>query len=153
MLVGSCASSRNPSRPIDPSPDATIGHIASRPPGSVELTTLPSGWILQLERDVAEGPTGRWLRTWTRGGAPDVQTSNGKIDLYQAFGGPAGVTGGDEIRSVLVNGRGATLYRSPPDGELVLVWRLGTDGLALVVNETDFSIAETIKLAEGARVP
>ena len=128
-------------------------HFVSRPPGSVELTTLPAGWILQLERDVEESPTGRWQRTWTQGGSPNVQSSKGKVDLYQAFGGPADVTGGEEIRSVLVNGRGATLYRSARDGELVLVWRLGKDGLALVVNETDFSLAEAIKLAEGAAVP
>ena len=37
-----------------------------------------------------------------------------------------------------------------PDGELVLVWTLGTDGLALVANETDFSVGELISLAESA---
>ena len=82
------------------------------------------GWTLKLERDVEESPTGRWQRTWTRAGAPDPQTSKGKIDLYQAFGGPADVTGGDEISHVLVNGNDATLYRFAPDGELVLVWGL-----------------------------
>jgi hypothetical protein len=128
-------------------------HFVSRPPGSVELTTLPSGWILQLERDVEESTTGRWQRTWTQGGSLNVQSSKGRIDLYQAFGGPADVSGGEEIRSVLVNGRGATLYRSAPDGELVLVWKLGEDGLALVVSESDFKIAEAIKLAEGAHFP
>ncbi len=128
-------------------------HFVRRPPGSVELTTLPTGWTLQLERDVEESPTGRWQRTWTQGGSSNVPTSKGKVDLYQAFGSPADVTGGEEVRSVLVNGRGATLYRSAPDGELVLVWKLGDDGLALVVNETDFPLAEAIKLAEGAAVP
>jgi hypothetical protein len=82
---------------------------------------------------------------------PDAGTSKGKVDLYQAFDGPVNVTGGDQQGTVTVNGRAATLYRNAPDGELVLVWRLGSDELALVANETDFPIDRLIILAESAR--
>ena len=36
---------------------------------------------------------------------------------------------------------------------LVLVWRLGPDGMGLVASETDFSPAELIRFAEGVREP
>ena len=51
---------------------------------------------------------------------------------------------------MVVNGRRATQYRHAPNGELVLVWRLGNDGLALVAYEQQFSIDELIALAESA---
>jgi hypothetical protein len=51
---------------------------------------------------------------------------------------------------VVVNGQPATLYRWPPNGELVLVWRLGNDGLALVAYEQQFSVDELIALADSA---
>ena len=105
-----------------------------------------------VRRRVEESPTGRWQRTWTKGGAADPGTSKGKIDLYQAFDGPANVTGGDEVRDVQVGGTPAKLYRNT-DGELVLVWTLGTDGLALVVNEADFPSDDAIRLAETVRIP
>jgi len=87
------------------------------------------------------------------GATPLDGPSKGKIDLFQAFGGPAGITGGEEVRSVEVNGTPATLYRYAPDGELVLVWALGDYGLALVVNETDFPPETLIELAESAISP
>ena len=43
--------------------------------------------------------------------------------------------------------------REPDNGELVLVWRLGPDGMGLVASETDFSAAELIRFAEGVRAP
>ena len=52
----------------------------------------------------------------------------GHVDFYQAFGGAANVSGGDEHRDVTVNGKPALLYRNPPDGELVLVWLLEETG-------------------------
>jgi hypothetical protein len=128
-------------------------HFARRPDGLVELAKLPSDWKLVTESDVQESPTGRWQRTWTMGGLQPNGQSKGKVDLYQAFDGPASVTGGDEVHPAQVNGAAATLYRSAPDGELVLVWELGDDGLALVVNETDFSGDKAIELAESATIP
>ena len=127
-------------------------HFVGPPEGLAKLR-VPPRWTLAAESDVGESPTGRWQRTWTMGEPPALGTSKGKIDLYQAFDGPANVTGGEEVRSVQVNGTAATLYRFAPDGELVLVWKLGDDGLALVVNETDFSADEAILLAESATVP
>jgi hypothetical protein len=124
-----------------------------RPPEGLADITVPAGWTLATQSDVQESPTGRWQRTWTMGGAANPATSKGKIDLYQAFGGPAGVTGGDEVRQVQVNGAPATLYRSAPDGELVLVWMVDSDGMALVVNETEFPVEKAIELAEGLTLP
>jgi hypothetical protein len=128
-------------------------HFVGRPDGLAELTKLPPDWKLVTESDVQESPTGRWQRTWTTDGLQPNGLSKGKVDLYQAFDGPAGVTGGDEVHTVQVNGTAATLYRSAPDGELVLVWQLDDDGLALVVNETDFSGDMVIELAESATIP
>jgi len=90
-----------------------------------------------------------WHKTWTRDGA----TGPRSIELYQTFNGPSGTSGGDEVRTVQVNGEDATLYRHDPTGDLVLVWTLGPDGLALVGNEADFSAAQLIDLAEAATRP
>jgi hypothetical protein len=126
-------------------------HFLRAPEGLVTLSGLPAGWLLRSERDVEDSPTGRWQRTYSPVANPDTGTSKGKIDLYQSFGGPVNVTGGDQQGTVTVNGGSATLYRFAPDGELVLVWPLGSDELALVANETDFPIDRLIILAESAR--
>jgi hypothetical protein len=126
-------------------------HFLRAPEGLVTLSGLPANWLLRSERDVEDSRTGRWQRTYSPVANPDAGTSKGKIDLYQSFGGPVNVTGGDQQGTVTVNGGAATLYRNGPDGELVLVWRLGSDELALVANETDVPIDRLITLAESAR--
>lgn len=125
-------------------------HFLSTPPGLVELTGLPAGWILVGERDVAESPTGRWERMY---GPPETSGNDPirSVVLYQSFDGPVGVTGGDEVREVTVDGETATLYRHPESGELVLTWSLGADGLALVAFEPTFTADALIQLAESAR--
>lgn len=123
-------------------------HFLTPPDGLVELAGLPDGWELRAGRDVEESPTGRWERTYSPD--PSLGDAIQSVVLYQSFDGPANVTGGTEERQVVVNGRPATLYRWPPNGELVLVWRLGNDGLALVAYEQQFSIDELIALAESA---
>ncbi len=123
-------------------------HFLARPDGLVELTGLPAGWALRAERDVEGSPTGRWERTYTPDAASADETKT--VVLYQSFDGPVNVTGGTEERQVEVNGQPATLYRWPPNGELVLVWRLGDDGLALVGYESEFSADELVDLAESA---
>jgi hypothetical protein len=128
-------------------------HFLRAPDGLVELHGLPAGWTLRSASDVGESPTGRWLRVYAPIADPPRSTSKGHLDLYQASGGPVLVSGGDEVRAVTVNGQAATLYRSAPDGELVLVWTLGGDGLAITANETDFTADELVRLAEGATVP
>ena len=134
--------------------DLAGGILFVRRPGELaELSKVPAGWTLLSEGSVAESPTGRWRQTWTAGGGPDPGSSKGKIELYQAFDGPAGVGGGGEVRHVEVNGAPATLYRYPPDPELVLVWILGKDGMGLVVNETDFPVDQAIELAESVKLP
>jgi hypothetical protein len=123
-------------------------HFLATPEGLVELTGLPDGWELRAERDVEDSPTGRWERTYSPDASPTDETK--RLVLYQSFDGPVMVTGGDEQTSVTVNGEPATLYRWPPNGELVLVWRLGNDGLALVAYESEFTIDDLIALAESA---
>jgi hypothetical protein len=128
-------------------------HLLRTPDGLVELHGLPAGLALQSASDVEDSPTGRWLRVYTPSTPPQQGTSKGRLELYQAFGGPVEVSGGDEVRSVLVNGQPATLYRLSADGELVLVWTLRGDGLAIVANEADFSTDALIRLAESATLP
>jgi hypothetical protein len=123
-------------------------HFLRAPPGLAELTALPATWRLTSQADVDSSPTGRWVRTWTLDG--DAAEGPGRLDLYQAFAGPADVLGGDSGRPVTVHGTPATLYRYEPTGELVLVWSLDGDGLALVGNEVDFTEAALIRLAESA---
>ena len=123
-------------------------HFLAPPDGLVELAGLPDGWELRAQRDVEESPTGRWERTYSPD--PSLVDATQSVVLYQSFDGPVNVTGGTEERQVVVNGRPATLYRHAPNGELVLVWRLGNDGLALVAYEQQFSIDELIDLAESA---
>jgi hypothetical protein len=123
-------------------------HFLAPPDGLVELAGLPDGWELRAGRDVEESPSGRWERTYSPD--PSLVAATQSVVLYQSFDGPVNVTGGSEENQVVVNGRPATLYRHAPNGELVLVWRLGNDGLALVGYEQQFSIDELIDLAESA---
>ena len=125
-------------------------HFLRSPDGLARLAGLPPGWTLARESDVQESPTGRWQRTWTRDdGASQLGNSKDTIDLLQAFEGPVRTTGGDEQRQVEVNGTPGVLYRHAPSGELVVVWTIGDDGFALVVNEADFPIEAAIELAES----
>ena len=125
-------------------------HFVRPPDGLAVLTGLPSDWQLRTQKDVEDSPTGRWLRVYAPTADPPLDGSKGHVDLYQAFGGAANVSGGDEHRDVTVNGKPALLYRNPPDGELVLVWLLGGNGMALVANEADFPADALVKLAESA---
>jgi hypothetical protein len=123
-------------------------HFVGRPGGAVELRGLPRGWRLASEGEVPDSPTGRWRQTFA-----DAKPGSHDVELYQAFGGPASVSGGAEPRSVKVGGKPAQLDRQASNGELVLVWQLGSDGLALVAYEQDFSVDELIALAESAVIP
>lgn len=128
-------------------------HFVRPPEGLAELTGLPGDWQLRSQHDVEESPTGRWLRVYAPTADPPLDGSKGHVDFYQSFGGAANVSGGDERRDVTVDGKPALLYRNPPDGELVLVWLLEGNGMALVANEADFSADALIELAASARLP
>jgi hypothetical protein len=71
----------------------------------------------------------------------------------QAFDGPVGTTGGDPQTPVDVNGQSASFSLYEPTGEMVLVWSLGADELALVGILDDFSREEFIELAESVTLP
>jgi hypothetical protein len=128
-------------------------HFVRPPDGLVELAGLPAGWSLRSQRDVGDSPTGRWVRVYAPTANPPIDRSKGHLDFYQAYGQATGVSGGDARREVTVNGKPAVLFRSAPDGELVLVWLLGSNGLALVANESDISADALIKIAGSAKLP
>lgn len=120
------------------------------PPGLVQIIGLPEGWVLQSARSLPESPTGRWARVYApRGHVGLTGSSVGQVELIQAFGVPANVSGGDLHPDAMVNGETATLYFWAPAGEFVLVWKVGADGVALVGNLADFSREEFIALAES----
>lgn len=123
-------------------------HFLAPPDGLVELSGLPAGWELRDGRDVPDSRWGRWERTYSPDPLPAAAERT--VVLYQSFGGPVGVTGGDTGTPVEVNGAFAMLYRWQPTGELVLVWRLGDGELALVTYEQTFSLDQLITLAESA---
>ncbi|MCI0582419.1 MAG: hypothetical protein L0227_05905 [Chloroflexi bacterium] len=123
-----------------------------RPPRGLWEPTLPAGWELQRAEDVVESPSGRWLRIYATDAAAAADRRR-HLELYQAFQHDVGVTGGDEITSVEVNGTSATLYRYAPEGELVLTWMAGGDGFALVAYEDLFPIEALITLAETMKPP
>jgi hypothetical protein len=126
--------------------------ILLEPPDELaELTALPAGWQLCDEGSLSESPTGRWSRTY----APAENGGCGKsrLELIQAFDGPAGVSGGELQPSVSINGTDATFYLWEPTGEMILVWSLGAHGVALVGNLADFSREEFIALAESVALP
>jgi hypothetical protein len=124
------------------------------PAGLAVLPDVPDGWSLAREETLPESPGGRWMRTFVAPGVgPDAPGRDGRLIVIQGFGQAADVTGGADQRDVAVNGTPAVLSREPDNGELVLVWRLGADGLGLVASETDFSVAELIRFAGGVRAP
>jgi hypothetical protein len=126
-------------------------HFLRPPSGLVELTNLPAGWQLREQGDVEDSPSGRWQRVYSPD--PTLADATKILRVFQSFGGPVNVSGGTEGRQVIVNGQPATLYRYPPTGELVLVWRLGESELAVVANEASFSADDLLILANAARAP
>jgi len=129
--------------------------FVSAPTGLAELAGLPGGWALLLGEDLTESETGRWLRAWSsEGRLPQRSGQPGRLDLIQAFGRHAGVSGANAQPPVMMqNGVFAQLWTWPATGELVLSWTLRGDGLALVANEADFTVDELVALAESAVLP
>jgi hypothetical protein len=127
--------------------------FVSVPDGLVALAGLPDGWALRSEGDVEGSPTGRWQRQYVSSDGPSWEDNRGVLDLYQAFGGPVMVSGGDEQQSVAIGPTTGTLYRELPSGELVLTWELDGTALAIVANESDFTPAALIELAASAVLP
>ena len=124
------------------------------PPGGLaEIGALPDGWELQREGDVLGTSTPRWERIWSPDPDPWPAEGDSMLTLIQASGGSVDTTGGDPQPPVEINGQQATFYLHPPTGEMVVVWSLGDDELALVGNLADFSQAEFIDLAESVSLP
>jgi hypothetical protein len=123
------------------------------PAGLAQIGALPAGWELRREGNVLGSSTPRWERVWSPDPDPWPAEGDSMLSLYQAFGGPVNTTGGDPQPPVEVNGESATFYLHPPTGEMVVVWGLGDDELALVGNLNDFSQDEFIALAESVTVP
>lgn len=117
------------------------------PPGLVAIAGLPPGWQLRHEESLQESETGRWSRFYSP--IADPEGGDSWIQLIQAFDGPANTTGGDMQPDVMVNGARATFYLHAPSGEMVLVWQIGSDGVALVGNLRDFTQGQFRTLAES----
>lgn len=125
-------------------------YFLEAPPGLVEITGLPDGWVERSAESLSGSPTGRWQRTYALPGTPvGAGRSAGQVVLIQAFDAPANVTGGDLEPDVTINGERATSYLWEPVGEMVLVWKVGDDGVALVGNLADFRHEEFVALAES----
>jgi hypothetical protein len=127
-------------------------HFLRAPDGLVELEALPETWRLRMGESVEDSRTGRWRRVYS----PDVSppaSGRGRLELYQAFGGFAGVGDGDLLTTVYVNREEAPVYGSPDSSELVLAWQIGGDGFALVADKADFSVEELAELASSATLP
>jgi hypothetical protein len=71
-------------------------HFVRPPPDLVERRGLPAAWSLRDEATVQESPTGRWARTYSPDELPTAPERT--LQLYQSFGGPVHVSGGEEIR-------------------------------------------------------
>ena len=119
--------------------------LLEAPLGLVTINALPDGWLLRREESLASSPTGRWSRTYSPIEDPDHGDS--WVQLIQAFGADADVTGGNKQPDVEITGVRATYYLHTPSGEMVLVWRIGADGVALVGNLQDFTEEQFLQLA------
>lgn len=127
--------------------------LLAPPPGLAVIGELPHGWSLRREESLHGSLTPRWQRIWSPDPDPWLSDRASMFTLIQAFGGPVETTGGDRLSSVHVNDQPARLAQNPSSGELVLVWSLGEDELALVGNLRDFGRDEFISLAESVAVP
>ncbi len=123
------------------------------PAGLAHVGALPHGWELRREGNVLGSSTPRWERVWSPDPDPWPAEGDSMLTLIQAFGGPVNTTGGDIQPSVEINGQRATFYLHPPTGEMVVVWELGDDELALVGNLDTFSETEFVALAESVTLP
>lgn len=71
----------------------------------------------------------------------------------QSFGGPVGTTGATSQPPLDINGQSARFYVHEPTGEMVAVWPLGADEVALVAYLADFSQEQFTALAESVTLP
>lgn len=123
------------------------------PAGLAHVGALPHGWELRREGNLLGSSTPRWERVWSPDPDPWPAEGDRMLTLIQAFGGPVNTTGGDVQPSVEINGQRATFYLHSPTGEMVVVWELGDDELALVGNLENFSETEFTALAESVTLP
>jgi len=130
---------------------AGADHLIASPRTQVNLD-VPAGWTPDVNQEEVLDAGTLWLRTWTHTDA-NPAAGTGVLQLHQAFGGPANIIDASGGEPAKVNGTPATVWRSASSGELVVVWMLGPDGLALVGNKADFTIDQLIDLAEAATRP
>jgi hypothetical protein len=121
------------------------------PPGLATIGLLPEGWLLRREGNILHGAAPRWERTWSPDPDPWLSEGDSLLTLYQAFGGPVEATGAEPQPPVQINGQDAEFWLHPPTGEMVLVWSLGDDEVALVGHLGDFTEEEFIKIAESVK--
>lgn len=122
-----------------------------RPSGLIEIKGLPSAWQLRSEHTLTESPIARWERIYSLDATPGGYTEVGELDLYQSFGSPMLIGGGDAVtKPVQIGDLPGLLYGPDGSGEIVLTWQFDRDGLELVANTADFTPEALIALAETA---
>lgn len=162
---------RNPYQPATPVPCLAIGSIRHlvvtlaepfdgllakdlagqvfflRPPPTLaRMTGLPSGWAL-IHQGNLPGSSPTWQRIWSP--APGWPPAEGTsvLTLIQCFGSPVNCSGGENPEPVTVNGVQGLLFEYA--GDLTITWRLGSDGMVLDGNLSDFSKAAFVALANS----
>jgi hypothetical protein len=121
------------------------------PPSELaEIRALPEGWELRREESLPGSLTPRWQRIWSPDRDPWQSDGDRMLILVQALGGPVETTGGHRLSSVEITGQPATLALDPPSGELLLVWSLGDDELALTAtSETSAGTSSSLWLNQS----
>ena len=124
-------------------------HVARQPDRLVNID-VPPGWQLVGQNELPTASVAQWCRVYMK---PDIgasPTTQHELQLCQAFGGPSPTEGVTELPSVEIDGQQARVWSSDETGEIVVSWMLGSDGLVLVANESQFTETDLLTLASTA---
>jgi hypothetical protein len=136
--------------------DLAGGPLWVRPPtGLVDPRSLPAGWQVRWSGDVPAAEPPLWVRVYAPASSQVTGDNGGRgqLDLYQAFGAATQIGGGPERSTVKIGASQGVLLREPANGEMLLQWMVGADGVALVGNEADMTLGELLGIARAVHPP